>query len=324
MVQLFGQALRRLRDDALRSPHPSGAVRWVGRAAAHLHHAILHEPLWLETNRLRIPVPGLLESLSGLRIAHLSDFHFSRKIPSSYMERAIRLTNRLEPDVVVLTGDFIQAGYRHVRRMSRLVGQLRAPLGVHAVLGNHDYSMRWRGLQRHRYLADAVRGALQSQGVHVLRNQCHHLVRGSGGLVLVGLDDLWAGRCDVQEAMGQAPTDAVRVVLVHNPLALERMAGHACDLVLSGHTHGGQVHLPWFGRPFLSRRLRRYAAGLHRAGSTWLYVSKGIGFHHRIRYNVRPEIALVELVRGPTPVATPTCEHRPLRWDDRDDGRLAS
>ena len=321
MVELLEQALRRLRAGAVRSPQGRAVTKWVGRTASRLRHAILVEPLRIEINHLRFPVAGLQESISGLRIAHLSDFHVSRKIPASYMARVVQRTNRLGPDVVVLTGDFIQHGYRYVRRMGRLLGQLRAPLGVYAVLGNHDYSIRWRGLQRNRRLAGTIRDALQSQGIHVLRNQWRHL---ASGLVLVGLDELWAGRCDVRAAMHRVPEDAVRVVLAHNPLSLRRMAGYPCNLMLSGHTHGGQVYLPGLGRPFLSRRMRRYAAGMHRSGSTWLYVNKGIGFHHRIRYNVRPEIALVELFRGTNPNETPARVRRRLRWDYRDDRHLAS
>ena len=298
MARMVERALRRLRDDADQSPQRCRMARWVGRTAGRLRHAIYVEPTWLEVNRLRVPVPGLPAHSAGLRIAHLSDFHFSRKIPDSYIERVVRRTNRLEPDVVALTGDFVQSGYRYVRGMGRLLAQLRAPLGVYAVLGNHDYSIRLQGVQRHRRLAGAVRDALESHGIHVLQNQWRHLVAGRGGVAVVGLDELWAGRCDADAAMAWVPDDAVRIVLAHNPLSLERLNGHSCELMLSGHTHGGQVHLPGLGRLFLSRRMRRYAAGIHRSGTTWLYVNKGIGFHHRIRYNVRPEIALVELVRA--------------------------
>jgi predicted MPP superfamily phosphohydrolase len=112
---------------------------------------------------------------------------------------------------------------------------------------------------------------------------------------LTGIEDLWSRVCDPDASFAGICTRTPRIVLAHNPLTVERIGEHRCDLMLSGHTHGGQVMLPGVGRLALGPRGRRFAAGLYQVGSSWLYVNKGIGFGLRIRYRVRPEVAVFTL-----------------------------
>jgi hypothetical protein len=201
--------------------------------------------------------------------------------------------------VAVVTGDFIHHGFRHVPRAAAHVRRLAAPHGVFAVLGNHDYSIRNAlGLRRHRHLHRAVADALAAEGVRVLRNETVPLERGGAALDLTGVDDLWSRTCDLDAAYAGTDPDRPRVVLAHNPRTVEHLAGRRCDLMLSGHTHGGQVDLPRLGRVALGKKARRFAAGMYEYERTYLYVNKGVGFGWRLRYNVRPEVAVFTLRRA--------------------------
>ena len=121
------------------------------------------------------------------------------------------------------------------------------------------------------------------------------LKRGGDALGVVGVEDLWSRRCELAIPLAAIDDELPRIVLAHNPRTVELTAGRRCDLMLSGHTHGGQINLPGIGAPMLSRRMRRYSAGLYQVGSTYLYVNKGIGYGMRFRYRSRPEVAILEL-----------------------------
>jgi predicted MPP superfamily phosphohydrolase len=279
-------------------PAPRRVAHWLGRSLARLHYARHVEPTWLEVNRLDIPVPDLPAAFDGFRLVQLSDLHCGPRVPPGYVAEAVDLALAERPDVVVLTGDFIHKGYRHVREAAAGVRRLRAPHGVFAVLGNHDYSIRNAlGLRRYRHLHRAVEAALAGEGVRVLRNETVPLTHGGSVLDLAGVDDLWSRACDLDRAYaGHEPTHP-RVVLAHNPRTVEHLGGRRCDLMLSGHTHGGQVDWPGLGRVTLGRKARRFAAGLYRHEGTYLYVNKGVGFGWRFRFGARPEVAALTLRR---------------------------
>jgi predicted MPP superfamily phosphohydrolase len=281
--------------------HPM-AVRvahWVGRTWARISYARGVEPTWLETNPHAIDVEGLPEAFSGFKIAQLSDLHGGHHMPEDYLPRAVDMTLAEKPDVIALTGDFIHKGYRHVETVAKVLARLQAPHGVFAVLGNHDFSVRNAlGIRRHRGLHRAVADALAGQGIRVLRNEALPLEKGSEKVFLAGLDDLWSRECDPERALGGLCPRTPRVVLAHNPQTVHLLAGHRCDLMLSGHTHGGQINWPGLGRFFLGRKARQFAAGLYRHNATHVYVHKGVGFGWRFRFGVRPEIAVFQLRRS--------------------------
>lgn len=271
-------------------------ARWIGRNWARVSYGYRVEPTWLELNHFEVPVRGLPAAFAGFRIAQLTDFHCSQKVTPTYLGEAIALTREQRPDLIVLTGDFIHQGFKFVDRIAEVVGQLEAPVGVFAVLGNHDFSVRNAlGIRRHRHLHQAVADALTDRGIKVLRNETVPLQRNGDTLYLTGVDDLWSRVCDVRCAVAELDPSVPRVVLAHNPQTIEQLDGERCDLMLSGHTHGGQINWPGVGRPVLSKRARRFAAGLYRYNGTYLYVNKGIGFGFRFRFGVRPEVAIATL-----------------------------
>ena len=212
---------------------------------------------------------------------------------------ALKKIGEQKPDLIALTGDFVHKGYKHVEEVAKMLSRLNAPFGVYAVLGNHDFAVRNAlGFRRYRGLHKAIADALGSQGIRVLRNESIQLGRPEGKLLLAGLDDLWSRECSPNQAFeGQCPMTP-RIVLAHNPQTIHLMDEHRCDLMLSGHTHGGQINWPGLGRFFLGRKGRQFAAGMYRHKSSHLYVHKGVGFGLRFRFNVRPEIAMHTLQRA--------------------------
>ncbi len=271
-------------------------AHWLGRNWARFSYGYRVEPTWLELNRVDIPVAGLPPSFAGFRIVQLSDLHCSRLVTPQYLAEAVALAQSQNADVAVLTGDFVHKGYRHVERVAEVLGGLTAPQGVFAVLGNHDFSVRNAlGIRRYRHLHRAVGDALAARGIRVLRNETIPLTRGADRLYLAGVEDLWSRVCDLDRTLEGLGDETPRVVLAHNPRTVELLAGRRCDLMLSGHTHGGQVDWPGIGRPVLGKRARRFAAGLYRFNGTYLYVNKGVGFGFRFRFGVRPEVAVLTL-----------------------------
>ena len=261
------------------------------------------EPHRLVVRRFDVAMDDLPAPLDGLRVAQLSDLHCSAITSSSVVRRAVQTCNALHPDLVVLTGDYVSRrnSYSHLTlarqwarplmqyaaAMADEVRHLRAPQGVFAVAGNHDYA---------EGSFDAIRDALEQAGIQTLVNQN---VVTSSGLPLVGLDDLRAGHPDAGRAFSQVAADEPHLVLSHNPRVWPLVQERLC-LLLAGHTHGGQVHLPGtnFRRKPSDMRHSALIEGWSASGRARLYISSGIGsVHFPMRFNCPPEIAVFTLRR---------------------------
>jgi uncharacterized protein len=203
----------------------------------------------------------------GLRIVQLSDIHLSLYTPIEEVQRAVDLANSRHPDLIALTGDYVTFSPNYIWPAARALGRLRAQLGVFAVLGNHDF----------RVSADEMTRALRAQRIRVLRNSHYPLRSGRGTLWLVGVDDLWGDFEDLQGAMDSVPPHDPKILLCHNPLAIGRASRLGVDLMLSGHTHGGQVRLPLIRSFYRSKFGERFVDGWNQLGETQIYVSRGIG-----------------------------------------------
>jgi len=215
----------------------------------------------------RIWLNGLPEVFAGLRVLQLSDIHHSLFFPLDRVARVVELANRLKPDLVALTGDFITYSRRSIEPVAEMLGTLRSRLGVVAVLGNHDF----------RVGAEIVQKALRRHRIKVLRNRHIVLHDGCDSLTVAGVDDLGYG-ADMAAALRGVPHGSPSILLAHNPRLVRRAARHGVGLVLSGHTHGGQVNLPLLGTVYgRSPEQMRYKIGWDRLGDTQIYVSRGIG-----------------------------------------------
>ena len=275
-------------------------ARAVGRSWARLGYAYHVEPTWLAINRFTLPVQDLPPALAGVRIAQLSDFHCGAHIPAGYLEGAIERAAAERPDLIALTGDFIDRGPQHATAAAKLFRDLKAPLGVFGVLGNHDFSVHTpRGARRHPGLDRVVADALEAEGVSVLRNRAVRVERDGAGLLVAGVDDLWSGESDPRAALAGHCEQTPRILLAHNPQTAEQLDDLRADVILSGHTHGGQIDWPGVGRLMLHRSARRWAAGLYNVGGRHLYVNTGVGFGWRFRFGVRPELAIITLQPAP-------------------------
>jgi predicted MPP superfamily phosphohydrolase len=245
---------------------------------------------------VRIPLPSLAAELRGLRIVQLSDLHIGNGLEGRRLARLVEEVNALEADLVALTGDLFDFDPRHVEEGARLLGGLRARLGVFTVLGNHD---RYTGIER---VADAL-GRL-APGMVLLRRDLVRLPT-PAPLYLAGIDDPATRFTDrdlvvpeLEELAARAPEDGPVILLVHRPEAFPHAARLGFPLVLAGHTHGGQIALPTpGGRYNLASLVTRYHRGLYAHGGSMLYVNRGIGVAGpAIRVNCSREIATLELV----------------------------
>jgi uncharacterized protein len=239
----------------------------------------------LAIERQEIFLRRLPEALNGLRIIHLSDLHYGPLTSSEHLKRAVQTANDLRPDIVALTGDYISQDRIYAAPCAEVVGQLRARYGVFGILGNHDH---WTD-------AKLITDLFRAEGIRMLINEGMRMDINGASFWMAGVDDRMVGLEDLPLALAGSADAELKIVLAHNPLILRRAAAADVDLVLSGHTHGGQV--AWRSeRSRSGRPRRRLLRGLGRRGHTQIYVSRGLGtVVVPIRYGCPPEVSVLEL-----------------------------
>ena len=270
------------------APYGSGQPRPLRTLALNLSHAAraaLTEPYMLTVEHRQINLRRLPHELDGLRVVQLSDIHHSAFTSREQIERAVETANNLNPDIIALTGDYISKERAYAAPCAELLGKLRARHGVYAVLGNHDH---WTD-------AALITDLFRAEGINVLINEGMRFELSGAAFWLAGVDDTMVGLEDLPLALAGSRGDEMKLLLAHNPIILRRAARAEVDLVLSGHTHGGQVALR--GEKSASGRpRRRLLRGLSRRGPTQIYVSRGLGtVVLPIRFGCPPEVSLLEL-----------------------------
>ena len=278
--------------------------------------------------RTSMPLRNLPEEFEGAKLAHISDLHCGPMVSWHTLERQIEAVNRLAPDFVVITGDFITFGSRRdALTAARLCGRIEAKSAVLACLGNHDYGV-WHpnGLGGKGRVADALADELAHQGVIVLRNACRAVFRDEAVLQFVGVDDYWTRHYGPQEAFELAAPDTPTVALVHNPDAAIELAAWQPDWVLAGHTHGQPTPDTRFWNMAYPTRHKQFVAGGYRVGPrTRLRVSRGIGGSFFRPASQCPEITLFTLcmaeAKTPHPLFDPSPTHEiGAAWPNRPAG----
>jgi predicted MPP superfamily phosphohydrolase len=238
-------------------------------------------------------------ALDGLTIGQLSDLHRGPYVSEEHIRRAAEIATSLQPDVIVLTGDFVSVSAQYAASCIDALVELRSRQGVFAVLGNHDY---WTGQ------VEIVRQTVERRGVEVLMNRSVRLRRGGTDWWLCGVDDVWSGRPDLGAALLKVPQEDFRVLLCHEPDFADTASRAGIPLQLSGHSHGGQVVVPGIGPIVLPPYGEKYPIGLQRVqGSrTLVYTNVGVGLIAwelgpmalAVRWNCPPEVTLLTLRRA--------------------------
>ncbi len=264
----------------------AGGLALSGALASY---GVLVRRRWVRRRTVEVAIEGLPAAFDGYRVAHLSDLHVGSITTAVEAMAWVRATNALDADLVAVTGDLLTTGTAFHDDVVEVVSALRARDGVHACLGNHDY-----------YAEDRLCERLTERGVHVHRNAGVAVRRGDDALFVAGVEDLWRGAPDLRAALRARPTGATSVLLAHNPDFFPRARDAGVDLVLSGHTHAGQIAVPFFvERAGLSHVQHRWAAGLHRDGRAQIFVHAGLGTTGpAIRIGAAPEIVVIVLRRS--------------------------
>lgn len=258
------------------------------------------EPDWIEVSTLHLQLPRLQPAFRGYRIIQLSDLHSDDSwMTAGRLAQIVRLANAQQPDLTVITGDFVTHYLKDTPRTLSVLRDLQARDGIFAILGNHDH---WSGAER-------VRSLVQANGIHELNDDIYTIQRAGGAMLhLVGLDDLWpmpSTLTPLQQHLGRAqalasrlPDDGTAILLVHEPDFADVAATVGrFDLQLSGHSHGGQVRIPVYGAIRLPPFSRHYPVGLYQTGSLLHYTNRGLGMiRPQVRFNCRPEITVIELL----------------------------
>ena len=274
-------------------------------------HWVLSEPLSVED--LTVAIADLPASLQGTKLVQLSDFHYDGwRLSEEILEQAIAASNEAEPDLVLLTGDYVTDDPFPIRQLVLRLKHLQSRAGIYAILGNHDIFYPNSKAE--------VTTALTSIGVKVLWNEVAYPL--GQGLPLVGLADYWSREFQITSVLSQLDAKTPRIVLSHNPDTAELLKKWRVDLQLSGHTHGGQIRIPGIGPLVpLYKKLRRHAPksvrrwvpclqkefakvvrhwewaqGLHQVGKNQMYVNRGLGTYFPGRLFCPPEVTVITLV----------------------------
>ena len=289
-------------SDRRRFIQRAASLTLAGGAGVLAGYGVYVEPVWPRLNRLDLPLRGLPRDLDGVRLIHISDPHLGPFNSRHYLGSIMDRCSELDAHLMLATGDYIHGSGDFFEPMARLLARVKTRHGTLAVLGNHDH---WEEPAR-------CRRAFKAQGIHIVENRRLFLGGGGlsadppagGGLCLAGVGDLWEGRHDLDACFGGVAPATPRILLSHNPdfaeFASARRGAHRIDLMLAGHTHGGQVRLPGTRSLVVpSFYGDKYARGMVQGPSFPVFITTGLGVTVLpVRMMVRPEVVLFTLRRA--------------------------
>jgi predicted MPP superfamily phosphohydrolase len=252
------------------------------------------EPRWLDVTRqtVRLHRPGI----APFKILHLSDLHASLLVPQSMIHRAITAGLAERPDLICVTGDFVTHRQDfHAAEYAATLRRLSAAAPTFAVMGNHDggeWASHHMGNRDHR-VVDRI---LEDAHIELLHNRSVGVEARGAALNIVGVGDLWSDEVDAGRAFRGVGGGRPTIVLAHNPDTKEELRRPEWDLMLSGHTHGGQVVIGFDGSRYAPVEDKRYVAGLKPWGTRQIHVTRGVGNIAGVRFRCRPEASLLTVV----------------------------
>ena len=253
-------------------------------------YSFIFEPNNIQVERISVKIENLPESFNGVKIVHLTDFH-SRNF-GEREKRILEILEDLDPDLVFITGDFIDHTTKDINSCQKFWRELGSKYQgrIFGVLGNHEYWIKSPDIA-------AIKKLLEKNGISILNNENRKIFQGDKYIYLLGVDDPDSEKDDLPKAMVNTEENIPKILLAHSPDIIDNLRGEKVDLILVGHTHGGQVVIP-FVKPFWvpTKNRGKYASGLFRVNGTNLYVNRGIGMASlQVRFNCSPEITVIEL-----------------------------
>ncbi|MBE9031959.1 metallophosphoesterase [filamentous cyanobacterium LEGE 11480] len=251
------------------------------------------EPNWIEVRPISLTLPHLAPEFEGYKIVQLTDIHADKWMSPDRLSHVLQIANQQNPDLVAMTGDYVTRAVEKYAPTLSVFEQLTPKDGTLAVLGNHDnYSNPYT-------LIDIMHQA----GVKVLWNEVQEIQRGDVTLAIAGSGDVISGHDRLPHIMARMPLAGAGILLVHEPdFADKAAATHRFDLQLSGHSHGGQIKLPFVAvRRITPKLAKKYPSGLYKVDDLWQYTSRGVGLASRVRVrlNCRPEVTVLTLHAPP-------------------------
>lgn len=247
------------------------------------------EPNWIEIVPIDLTIDNLDTAFEDFKVVQISDLHVSHSMPEKRLKRIFKLVNKQSPNVIAITGDIVTS-YRHFnpQKLEKNLRQLVSQDATLSVLGNHD---------RLGHKTAKLERSLAKSNINNLNNQVAIIHRGEAKLAFAGVDDPYWGTPDLNKVVADLPADTPAILLVHEPDYLGKSSKtHKFALQLSGHSHGGQIRLPFMKPPILPTGGRKYFIGLNKEEDTLGYTNRGLGMTAlSLRFNSRPEITVFTL-----------------------------
>jgi predicted MPP superfamily phosphohydrolase len=266
--------------------------RFFGAGAAgfsglgYMHYG---EANWLECRERELKL-----GTKPVRILHLSDLHASLVVSLDFIAEAVDLGLKMKPDIICLTGDFITTKYKAFPEYCNVLRPLANAAPTFATMGNHDGGYWAKSTFGYDSWSE-VGGMLRDAGVEVLHNESRVVEANGARVQLVGVGDMWSRELDANKAFAGASSELRTVLMSHNPDTKTELERFKWDLMLCGHTHGGQARFPFFGTPFAPVKDMNYVDDLRPWRDRWIHVTRGVGNLHGVRLNCRPEVSVVTL-----------------------------
>ena len=263
------------------------ALAGVGLATFAGVDAFCIEPHWFKVTEHTVCIPKLPSAWDGVRIAHITDIHLGQYTSYDQIRDIVDISNAQNPDIVVLTGDYITKSKTPLGPLVEAFRSLQAKLGKFAVLGNHDYNNSTQAIINHA----------KSAGIEMMRNEHRFITKQGSPICIAGVEDLWTKRIDASKSLKGVRKNIPTILLCHNPDYAEMLPDDVnIDLMICGHTHGGQVKIPFCDAPVLPIRHKKYAEGLVKGPRCPVFISRGLGMVGiKVRFNCRPELPIITL-----------------------------
>jgi uncharacterized protein len=266
----------------------------IGVSVSGYFYAHDVEPRMLEITHHKIQNKAIPPAFNGFKIVQFSDTHLGFHYDLKQLEKLIVKINNLEPDMIVFTGDLMDdpSEFQETDKIIKLLKDLHAPFGKFAIYGNHDHG---------GYGSDIYRELIETADFALLVNQAKEIkLLNEHSIYIAGVDDAMLGKPDINQALKDIPTDSYKILLSHAPDLATYASNYTIGLQLSGHSHGGQIQIPFYGPLVTPPQGNRYTEGFYQLGADkglTLYVNRGLGTTRLpFRFLAKPELTLLTLV----------------------------